>query len=68
MRGRHEPEFVIVGNGVPRCELDDNVKCLGFVDEIYALLKSSDIAIVPLQSGSGTRLKILDYFAVGFRW
>jgi glycosyltransferase involved in cell wall biosynthesis len=38
---------------------------LGFVDEIYTLLKSSDIAIVPLQSGGGTRLKILDYFAVG---
>ena len=65
VRGRHEPEFVIAGNGVPRCELGSNVKCLGFVDEIYTLLKSSDIAIVPLQSGGGTRLKILDYFAVG---
>lgn len=65
MRGRHKLEFVIAGNGVPQCELGGNVKCLGFVDEIYTLLKSSDIAIVPLQSGSGTRLKILDYFAVG---
>jgi polysaccharide biosynthesis protein PslH len=65
VRGRHEPEFVIAGNGVPQCELGSNVKCLGFVDEIYTLLKSSDIAIVPLQSGGGTRLKILDYFAAG---
>jgi len=65
VRGRHKSEFVIAGNGVPRCELGGNVKCLGFVDEIHTLLKSSDIAIVPLQSGGGTRLKILDYFAVG---
>ena len=66
LRGRcQEAEFVIAGDGVPRCELGIGVKCLGFVDEIYALLKSCDIAIVPLRSGGGTRLKILDYFAVG---
>ena len=29
------------------------------------MLRSSDIAIVPLASGSGTRLKILEYFAAG---
>jgi len=59
-----EVEFVVAGNEVPRCEFD-NVRCLGFVDDIYTLLKSSDIAIVPLKSGGGTRLKILDYFAAG---
>jgi len=59
-----EVEFVIAGPGVPQCKLG-NVRCLGFVDDIYSTLKSSDIAIVPLTSGGGTRLKILEYFAAG---
>lgn len=59
-----EVQFVIAGSGVPQCELG-NVRCLGFVDDIYSMLKSADIAIVPLASGSGTRLKILEYFAAG---
>ncbi|MGZ4882134.1 MAG: glycosyltransferase, partial [Halobacteriota archaeon] len=57
-------EFVIAGPEVPQCEFE-NVRCLGFVEDLYALLKRADIAVVPLKRGGGTRLKILDYFAAG---
>ncbi|MCB0076070.1 MAG: glycosyltransferase family 4 protein [Anaerolineales bacterium] len=42
-----------------------NVYITGFVEEIGALIKSCDLSIVPLVSGSGTRLKILESVASG---
>lgn len=57
-------EFVIAGVGVPvSCEVD-GLKLLGFVEDIYSLLKSSDIAVVPILRGAGTKLKVLDYMGV----
>uniref|UniRef100_UPI003594407D glycosyltransferase family 4 protein n=1 Tax=Thiocapsa sp. TaxID=2024551 RepID=UPI003594407D len=35
----------------------------GSVDNLAPYLKSADIAVVPLQKGGGTRMKILEYFA-----
>ncbi len=35
----------------------------GAVDNLAPYLKSADIAVVPLQKGGGTRMKILEYFA-----
>lgn len=35
-------------------------KFLGFVDDIQATIKSCDVVIAPLLSGSGTRIKILE--------
>jgi len=37
----------------------------GSVPDIAPLLKSADLAVVPLLEGGGTRMKILDYFAAG---
>ena len=56
--------FVIAGLGVPFFE-DENIKSVGFVEDIYSLIHAADLAIVPILSGGGTRLKIHDYMGVG---
>ena len=56
--------FVIAGFDVPIFE-EENIKSVGFVEEIYSLIHAADMAIVPILSGGGTRLKILDYMGVG---
>ena len=56
--------FVIAGSGVPVFE-KDNLKSIGFAEDIYSLLHAADLAIVPVLNGSGTRLKILDYMGTG---
>jgi glycosyltransferase involved in cell wall biosynthesis len=43
----------------------DNVRVLGFVDNVDEYLCASDIAIVPITYGSGTRIKVLDAWAAG---
>jgi glycosyltransferase involved in cell wall biosynthesis len=42
-----------------------NVVLAGYVDDIKALIASSAVAIAPLKSGGGTRLKILEAMAIG---
>jgi glycosyltransferase involved in cell wall biosynthesis len=37
----------------------------GAVDDLAGHLKGGDVAVVPLRSGGGTRMKILDDFAAG---
>ena len=42
-----------------------NVHLTGHVKDIKALIASSDVSIVPIWSGGGTRLKILEAMALG---
>lgn len=56
--------FVIAGNGAPQYE-DETMKSLGFIDDLNEVLVASDIAIVPILRGGGTRVKILDYMGSG---
>ena len=42
-----------------------NIILAGFVEDIKSLIASSVVAIAPLQSGGGTRLKILEAMAIG---
>ncbi len=42
-----------------------NIKVLGFVEEIDPILQQSNIAVVPLFTGGGMRIKILNYLADG---
>jgi len=56
--------FVIGGTGTPKFERE-NIKSLGFIEDLYKVMCMADIAIVPLTSGAGTKLKILDYLGVG---
>jgi glycosyltransferase involved in cell wall biosynthesis len=65
--------IVIVGPGqesyLKACKaaLPSNVLFAGFAKDITAVIKSADLIIVPLVSGSGTRLKILESVACGKR-
>ena len=42
-----------------------NVHVLGEVDDAHAFIRENDIAIVPLLSGSGIRIKIIESMAMG---
>ncbi len=60
--------FLIAGKGSPflqRKYSSPNIKFLGWVDDLNHLFNQVDIALAPLITGSGTRLKILDYMAAG---
>ena len=54
----------IAGNGMPTFE-HDTITCVGFVSDLDSFLSAMDIAIVPLSSGAGTKLKVFDYMSVG---
>jgi len=60
-----DAEFVVVGKDLPIQATRSNVRFLGFVPDLNSLLRSCDIALAPLVSGEGTRLKVLDYLAAG---
>ncbi|KAF5081926.1 glycosyltransferase family 4 protein [Methanoculleus horonobensis] len=55
--------FVVGGTQVPEFE-EANVRSLGFIADIQNIA-GADIAIVPLRSGGGTKLKIFDYMSAG---
>lgn len=57
-------EFIIVGRTPAKMELP-NLTFTGVVANVAELLVVSDVAIAPLFHGSGTRLKILEYFSCG---
>jgi glycosyltransferase involved in cell wall biosynthesis len=43
----------------------EGVECLGFVNDITEHIAAAECCIVPLRVGGGTRLKLLDYWALG---
>ena len=57
-------KFLIVGRIAPKMEMP-SLTFSGVVENVAELLNASDIAIAPLLHGSGTRLKILEYFSCG---
>jgi glycosyltransferase involved in cell wall biosynthesis len=52
--------FVLAGTEAPVFERD-NVKSLGFVVDLQRLLAIADVAVVPITTGFGTKLKVFDY-------
>lgn len=46
-------------------QINSNVIFTGVVENVVDFLTASDVAIAPLLHGSGTRLKILEYFSCG---
>lgn len=59
---------IIAGKGAPALKekyQQKNIKFLGWIDDLDELFSKVDIALAPLISGSGTRLKVLDYMAAG---
>lgn len=57
-------KFLIVGMNPPSIK-HKAVIYTGFVKEIGEYIAAADVAIAPIISGSGTRLKILEYMALG---
>lgn len=54
----------VAGSGMPEFE-EDSIVSIGFVPDLNSFLNAMDVAIVPLTSGGGTKLKIFDYMAMG---
>ncbi len=57
--------FLLVGSNPPKLDLPGNACMVGRVDSVDEYLRAADIAIVPIEQGSGTRIKILDAWAAG---
>lgn len=61
----HRSQLLGIGRDAPREFDHPDVRLPGSVRNLAGPLKACDIAVVPLTSGGGTRMKILDYFAAG---
>jgi len=62
--------FDIIGANPPEflselAEKDKNFRVHGFVDDMRPFLEKASIYICPIRDGGGTKLKILDAFAMG---
>jgi glycosyltransferase involved in cell wall biosynthesis len=55
-------KFLIVGKLEQKLEMP-GLTFTGYVDNISEVLQASDVAVAPLFQGTGTRLKILEYFS-----
>lgn len=61
-----EIEVVVAGKGGEDLQSRfPRLSFLGFVDDIHALVKECDGVVVPIFSGGGTRMKILETLACG---
>ena len=70
LRDQGGVRIAIIGGNVPERLMkmtpnDTNVEFLGYVDDPVPFIRRSKIFIVPILSGSGTRLKILEAMSVG---
>ena len=57
-------KFLVIGKNQEKIELPRLV-FTGHVNNVSDILSISDVAVAPLFQGSGTRLKILEYFSCG---
>ncbi|MDJ0655113.1 MAG: glycosyltransferase [Xanthomonadales bacterium] len=58
-------QVLAIGPEPPRRKLHPRLHFTGPVASVAPYLKDCDLAVVPLQEGGGTRMKVLDYFAAG---
>ena len=69
LRSRPELKWRIIGKnpGFVRDLVanDPRIETLGFVEDAVAVLAESQVAVVPILSGSGTRVKIVEAWAAG---
>lgn len=59
-----DARLLLVGANPPRVDRE-GITVTGLVDDLPKYVASADVAVVPLRSGSGTKLKILEYLASG---
>ncbi len=66
---RQDASFRTIGKVAPadklRFESYPEVRCLGFVPDLRLALAEGSCSVVPIRIGGGTRLKILDAWAMG---
>jgi glycosyltransferase involved in cell wall biosynthesis len=63
-----DARLVVVGRGAPdeAARLaDDSVELAGWVDDLRGRFEQAAVVLVPIRSGGGTRLKVLDGLASG---
>lgn len=66
LRHINNTKFLMIGRASLKPIVNSiNVIFTGVVDNVAEFLSASDVAIAPLLQGSGTRLKILEYFSCG---
>lgn len=61
-------KLILAGNDLPsslRNNLPERVEYVGFVDDLYALNRNATLQVVPLLSGSGVKLKVIEGMAYG---
>lgn len=61
-------EFLVIGdvcNRFKENKTPENVHLLGFVESLQTYYSVSDVALNPVQSGSGVNIKMLEYFQNG---
>lgn len=61
-------KFYVAGRNMPYNLLNENhpnVVFMGEIDDAYKFMESNSIMVVPLRSGSGVRVKILEGMAIG---
>jgi len=69
-QGEPTARWIVVGKSPPADilhwpEEDRNIQVTGFVEDVRPYLHSASVVIVPLRSGGGMRLKILEAMAAG---
>ena len=57
--------LLLVGKNPPETSPHPNIIVTGFVENVQEYIAAADLAVVPLLSGGGTKLKMLEYMACG---
>lgn len=65
MRGRGHWRLLVIGGPTPPGCWPNTVVFAGRVPDVAPYLMRADVCVAPIFSGSGTRLKILEYLAAG---
>jgi len=67
IKGYPDAKIRVAGTGTPPevfAVRHPNVEILGFVQDVRGLMACSQVCVVPLQVGSGVRIKLLEMFAM----
>lgn len=56
--------FIVVGSNCKKY-IEKNVTSLGYVDDIDAVIRRTDVCIAPILNGGGIKTKVIKYFNAG---
>lgn len=60
-----EALLTIAGSGTDQLIEGEGISCLGFVPDSMEFMRNSGTLLLPLQSGSGVRIKLLEAMSIG---